>query len=71
MRLGDVDVGRLAQAVRGLQQLDTEDWPRHLTCDEADILANLFRAVGYHRTADNLIAAHAEADSADEGDRHI
>lgn len=40
----------------------------HMTCGEADTLANLLRVAGRADLAESLILGHAEED--DEGDSH-
>lgn len=44
------------------------DIAKSLTCDEADVLADLFRVAGEEGVAVSVIEFHAESD--DEGDMH-
>lgn len=78
-----IDTGRAAVAGRPLTEKQADaltefldnigaytlaDIGPHLTCGEADTIANLFRAFGYDGDADALIEGHAEED--EEGDAH-
>lgn len=58
-------------AVENLLQLDAGVWmdnATHFTCDEAETLAQVFRAAGATNLAEEFIAAHTRGD--EEGDEH-
>lgn len=57
----------LAELVR---RIDFETWPTHMTCNEADDVAEVLRYVAGDDAADDLLLHHAEVDDPAEGDRH-
>jgi len=62
---------RVVTAARAVGHLAPHLWSDlagHFTCDEADAIAELLRALDADYAADGLLEAHADSDT--EGDRH-
>lgn len=61
-------ISKFANAWASLGPSLTSDYDCHLTCREAETLADLFRATGDDESADLVISEHASHD--EQGDQH-
>lgn len=47
-----------------------DDLAPHLTCHEAETVADLYRALGHDEMGDSIVHAHAESDTEDDDQHH-